>query len=46
MPAIADPLKNIRPPMQPGDGAPVVGQHRVNAMFGTGLAIMLGARRR
>ncbi len=43
-PAIADPLKIIHPRMQPGEGEPVVGKHRVNAMFGTDLAMILGAR--
>ena len=44
LPAIADPLKLIHPQMQPGEGEPVVGKHRVNAMFGTDLAMILGAR--
>ena len=43
-PAIADPLKIIHPQMLPGDGEPVVGKHRVNAMFGTDLQMILGAR--
>jgi nicotinamidase-related amidase len=43
-PAIADPLKVIHPQMQPGEGEPVVGKHRVNAMFGTDLRMILGAR--
>jgi nicotinamidase-related amidase len=43
-PAIADPLKIIHPQMLPVDGEPVVGKHRVNAMFGTDLAMILGAR--
>jgi nicotinamidase-related amidase len=43
-PAIADPLKVIHPQMQPADGEPVVGKHRVNAMFGTDLRMILGAR--
>jgi nicotinamidase-related amidase len=43
-PAIADPLKVIHPQMQPAEGEPVVGKHRVNAMFGTDLAMLLGAR--
>ena len=30
--------------MQPGDAEPVVGKHRVNAMFGTDLTMILGAR--
>src|SRR6185503_15600090 len=43
-PAIADPLKVMHPQMQPAEGEPVVGKHRVNAMFGTDLAMILGAR--
>ena len=43
-PAIADPLKVIHPQMQPAEGEPVVGKHRVNAMFGTDLRMILGAR--
>jgi len=43
-PAIADPLKVIHPQMQPAEGEPVVGKHRVNAMFGTDLVMILGAR--
>ena len=42
-PAIADPLKVIHPDMLPGDGEPVVGKRRVNAMFGTDLQVILGA---
>jgi nicotinamidase-related amidase len=44
VPAIADPLKVIHPQMQPAEGEPVVGKHRVNAMFGTDLRMILGAR--
>jgi nicotinamidase-related amidase len=43
-PAIADPLKIIHPQVQPAEGEPVVGKHRVNAMFGTDLTMILGAR--
>ena len=43
-PAIADPLTVMHPQMQPAEGEPVVGKHRVNAMFGTDLAMILGAR--
>ena len=43
-PAVADPLKVIHPQMQPAEGEPVVGKHRVNAMFGTDLRMILGAR--
>ena len=42
-PAIPDPLKVIHPQMLPGEGEPVCGKHRVNAMFGTDLAMILGA---
>ncbi len=42
-PAIADPLKVIHPQMQPAEGEPVVAKHRVNAMFGTDLQMILGA---
>ena len=43
-PAIADPVKIIHPQVQPAEGEPVVGKHRVNAMFGTDLTMILGAR--
>ena len=43
-PAIADPLQIIHPQMQPAEGEPVVSKHRVNAMFGTDLTMILGAR--
>ena len=43
-PAIADPLKVIHPQMQPAEGEPVFGKRRVNAMFGTDLPVVLGAR--
>ena len=43
-PAIADPLKVIHPQMHPAEGEPVCDKHRVNAMFGTDLAMILGAR--
>jgi nicotinamidase-related amidase len=43
-PAIADPLKIIHPRLLPGEGEPVVGKHRVNAMFGTDLEMILKAR--
>jgi nicotinamidase-related amidase len=43
-PAINDPLQIIHPQMQPAEGEPVVGKHRVNAMFGTDLTMILGAR--
>ena len=43
-PAINDPLQIIHPQMQPAEGEPVIGKHRVNAMFGTDLTMILGAR--
>lgn len=43
-PAVGNPLELIHPRMQPGAGEPVVGKHRVNAMFGTDLPMILGAR--
>lgn len=42
-PAIADPVAIIHPSMRPADGEPVVGKHRVNAMFGTDLQVILTA---
>lgn len=42
-PAIGDPLALIHPALKPADLEPVVGKHRVNAFFGTDLAVMLGA---
>lgn len=42
-PAVADPLKVIHPQILPGEGEPVVGKRRVNAMYGTDLQVILGA---
>lgn len=42
--AIADPLAIIHPAVQPQAHEPVIGKHRVNAMFGTDLEIVLRAR--
>ena len=42
-PAIADPLAIIHPALRPGDGEPVVGKHRVNALYGTDLGVILSA---
>ena len=42
-PAVADPLVVIHPAMQPGEGEVVVGKHRVNALYGTGLEVVLRA---
>lgn len=40
-PAIFDPLEVIHPDVRPRDGEVVVGKHRVNALFGTGLDVAL-----
>jgi len=42
-PAIPDPLAVIHPALRPGEGEPVVGKHRVNAMYGTDLEMILRA---
>jgi len=42
-PAVADPLQLIHPAVQPGAGEVVVGKHRVNALYGTGLDLILRA---
>ena len=42
--AVADPLAIIHPAVQPEAREPVIGKHRVNAMFGTDLEIVLRAR--
>jgi nicotinamidase-related amidase len=42
-PAIADPLELIHASVKPADGEPVIGKHRVNAFYGTDLAVVLGA---
>lgn len=42
-PAVSDPVALIHPDMKPAAGEPVVGKHRVNAMFGTDLPVILGA---
>jgi nicotinamidase-related amidase len=36
-------LKRIHPQVQPLEGEPVISKHRVNAMFGTDLPMILGA---
>jgi len=43
-PAVADPVALIHPALQPGEAEPVVGKHRVNALFGTDLGVLLRAR--
>ncbi len=40
-PAVFDPLEVIHPEVRPRDGEVVVGKHRVNALFGTGLDVAL-----
>lgn len=42
-PAVADPVKLIHPSVAPMDGEVVVGKHRVNALYGTGLDVVLRA---
>ena len=40
-PAVFDPAAVIHPDVRPRDGEVVVGKHRVNALFGTGLDVAL-----
>ena len=40
----ADPVSLIHPSVLPRDGEPVIVKHRVNAFYGTDLAMVLGAR--
>jgi nicotinamidase-related amidase len=40
-PAVFDPVALIHPAVRPRDGEVVVGKHRVNALFGTGLDVAL-----
>ena len=42
-PAVFDPVALIHPEVRPQDGEVVVGKHRVNALFGTGLDVALTA---
>jgi nicotinamidase-related amidase len=42
-PAIADPVQLIHPAVQPVAGEVVVGKHRVNALYGTALDLILRA---
>lgn len=42
-PAIADPVKIIHPALKPADNEIVIGKHRVNAMYGTDLSVVLRA---
>ena len=41
--AIANPIDVIHPGVRPSDGEVVVGKHRVNALYGTGLDVALRA---
>ena len=41
--AVGDPLAVIHPAVKPAVGEPVVAKHRVNALYGTDLAMILGA---
>ena len=41
--AISDPIDVIHPAVHPRDGEIVVGKHRVNALYGTGLDVALRA---
>ena len=40
-PAVFDPLSVIHPAVRPQEGEVVVGKHRVNALYGTGLDVAL-----
>jgi nicotinamidase-related amidase len=42
-PAISDPIQLIHPAVRPADGEVVVGKHRVNALYGTALGLILRA---
>ena len=42
-PAIPDPIDVIHPGVRPREGEVVVGKHRVNALYGTGLDVALRA---
>ncbi len=42
-PAVFDPVALIHPSVSPADGEVVVGKHRVNALYGTGLDVVLRA---
>ena len=42
-PAVFDPLAVIHPAVRPAEGEVVVGKHRVNALYGTGLDVVLRA---
>jgi nicotinamidase-related amidase len=42
-PAVSDPVQLIHPAVRPVDGEVVVGKHRVNALYGTALDLILRA---
>ncbi|MBI2315884.1 MAG: cysteine hydrolase [Betaproteobacteria bacterium] len=42
-PAVGDPIKLIHQALRPADNEIVIGKHRVNAMYGTDLSIVLRA---
>ncbi|OGA51176.1 MAG: hypothetical protein A3G24_01330 [Betaproteobacteria bacterium RIFCSPLOWO2_12_FULL_62_13] len=42
-PAVADPIKLMHPQLRPADNEIVIGKHRVNAMYGTDLSVVLRA---
>ncbi len=42
-PPISDPVQLIHPAVQPAEGEVVVGKHRVNALYGTALDLILRA---
>lgn len=42
-PAVSDPIQLIHPAVRPADGEVVVGKHRVNALYGTALDLILRA---
>ena len=42
-PAVSDPLRLIHDAVKPSDDEVVVGKHRVNALYGTGLDVVLRA---
>ena len=42
-PAVSDPVQLIHPAVRPAEGEVVVGKHRVNALYGTALDLILRA---
>ncbi len=42
-PPVSDPVRLIHPAVQPAEGEVVVGKHRVNALYGTALDLILRA---